>query len=324
MRSFISNSDLAGLLKSVVVAAGLIGLAWIFVPAHVPYDEYPVFGAETLNGLILEQYLHEYDQKPIVLLGSSIQTGIPPFNCRPDNVATLYLQGRSAMTGLEAIRLIGAHPKVLFIEVSTLTIGTDFELTNTVFVPLYWQLRSLVPPLRHDRNWVVLMYRSKVYERSPPRFNLEEPTASIVEWKESMAPRTPPLDDRPIDDATEADLKARIANNIIADLKVRIHALQQQGTRVIFQDPVDPALRIRPPLRELRAALRSAFPDVEFIDAPDDLFPIYRWDRMHFQDASGLHYFNYLMKRAGLQNHPKCTLVVNPTNAASVEARSAR
>ena len=169
MRSFTFNSKLTPLIKGIGAAFGTACLAWILVPAHLPFDEYPAPGPQALNELVLEKYLHDYSHKPIVLLGSSIQTQIPPAACRPENVATIYLQGRSAMSGLEALRRTGAHPKVVFIEVSRLLIGVDENLIGTVFTPYYWRIRSLIPPLRHDRNWFVLWYRSEVYDRRPIR-----------------------------------------------------------------------------------------------------------------------------------------------------------
>ncbi len=159
MRSSTSNFDLAALTRAVAAAVSVIAIAWMILPGKFASDEMPAISVETLNELIVEQYTNEYSHKSIVLVGSSIQTMIPPFTCRPDNVAAIYLQGRSGATGLEAILRLGAKPEVVFMETATLATGVDRDVLDVVFRPIYWHVRSLVPPLRHNRNWFVLLYR---------------------------------------------------------------------------------------------------------------------------------------------------------------------
>jgi hypothetical protein len=301
MHLSISNFDMAAVLKTIGTLVLTIFVAWIVTPGSFVFDEEPVPGSSALNELVIEQYIHEYQKKPILLLGSSIQTMVPPPNCRPDNVATIYLQGRSAMSGLEALRRTAARPQTVFIEIPTLLIGVDQELINTVFTPLYWRIRSIISPLRHERNWLVLLYRWRHYERSPPPFALQDPPQSVDEWKRLMAPRTPAFVNRNDD---------RTIGLILPDLVWLVRALQQQGTRVLFYNPIDPALRALSPMKDLHAALRAAFPEIEVIEAPDDEFPIYRWDGMHLVDASGLRLFEYLMRRAGLSVQKKCQVTV--------------
>jgi hypothetical protein len=117
MHLSISNFDMAAVLKTIGTLVLTIFVAWIVTPGSFVFDEEPVPGSSALNELVIEQYIHEYQKKPIVLLGSSIQTMVPPPNCRPDNVATIYLQGRSAMSGLEALRRTAARPQTVFIEI---------------------------------------------------------------------------------------------------------------------------------------------------------------------------------------------------------------
>src|SRR3954462_8353928 len=99
MHSSISNFDLMPLAKAIGAGTLLIAFAWWILPDNLAFDELPVLGAETNNELIVEQYSYEHTQKPIVLVGSSIQTLIPPPQCRPANVATIYLQAKSGTSG---------------------------------------------------------------------------------------------------------------------------------------------------------------------------------------------------------------------------------
>jgi hypothetical protein len=300
MPSSISSFELTAVLKTLGTTLVIILVVWLVTPRSFVFDEQPVPGAGPLNELIVEQYIHERQDKPIVFVGSSVQTMVPPPHCRPDNVATIYIQGGGPMSGLETLRRTGARPKVVFIEVSTLLRGVDDDLMKAVFMPVYWRIRSVISPLRHERNWLVLLFRSRLYKRSPPRFTLEEPTESVDEWRQLMAPRSVPL---------VAQNDDRTIALVLPDVVSRVRELQQQGTQVIFYDPMDPELAALAPNKDVRLALRAALPDVEIIEAPDDEFPIYRWDRMHVVDASGLRLFEYLMRREGLPIQKKCELL---------------
>jgi hypothetical protein len=300
MRLSIFNFDLAPLVKGLGTAAAAIALASVILPRHLPYDEFGAPGAETLNELVLEQFTYQYPEKPIVLLGSSILTMIPPANCRPDNVGSIYLQGRSAMTGMEMLQRLRAHPKVVFVEVPTLLIGVDTNLIDTVFTPVYWRIRSAIPALRWNRNWLVLLYRREIYQRLPPKFTLKLPAESVTEWDAERAAFIEPQL-RPYNNDSNID-------QIIPQVIDRVRGLQHSGTRVIFFDPIDARMRAQPQESHLREKLRDALPNVEMIEAPDGEAPLYRWDGMHFVDASGLWFFNFLMNRAGIPFTPKCEL----------------
>jgi hypothetical protein len=301
MHSSIFSFDFSAIAKIVGTAAATILLAWAVVPGELPYDEQPVPGAEPLNELIVERYIYEAPHKPVVMLGSSILTMIPPSNCRPDNVASIYLQAGSAITGLEVIRRVGARPSVVFVEVTTAIMGEDAKLLGTVFIPLYWRIRLAVPPLRHNRNWLVLLYRLKAYERLGPAYSFQWPSQGLAQWNEARAAHIAPIlqvygYDYNIDPP-------------LAELTARVRELRHAGTRVIFYDSADPRVRAISWLRNLREKLKAAFPGVEMIEAPEEEAPMYRWDGLHFVDASGLWFFNYLMRRAGIPFTPKCELV---------------
>src|SRR6185295_19671281 len=135
MPSSTSSFDPAAIAKAAGAAFVTIAVAWAAVPKELPYDEQPVRGAETLNELVVERFIYEDPRKPVVLLGSSILTLMPPRHCRPDNVAFLDLQGRSAMTGLEVLRRVKARPEVVFVEITTTAIGADEKLLEAVFTP---------------------------------------------------------------------------------------------------------------------------------------------------------------------------------------------
>jgi hypothetical protein len=300
MPSSTSSFEPWTILKVLGTAAATIALAWGLVPARLPFDDSTVHGVVTLNELLVERYAFEHASKKVIVLGSSIVTMIPPPHCRPDDVASIYLQARGAMTGLEAILRAAARPEVVFVEIPTLMVGVDPAIVGAVFSPL-WQIKMLIPPLRHNRNWVVMWYRQKIYDRRAPRFAIQTPTQSVAQWNQEMAAGIEPfLHDHPNDGAIA---------RAIPELTERVRALQQAGSRIILFDPTDPRLRQFSPEKDLLARLQDALPDVEIVLAPDDEMPLYRRDGLHFHDASGLRFFNYLMQRAGIETRPKCELI---------------
>jgi len=301
MRSSISSFDLRAPAKTLATAAAVILLAWLALPARLPFDEESILSVQTHNEFVLERYSYEHPRKPIVVVGSSIATMIPPAHCRADNAATIDLAGGSSVTALEAIRRLGARPEVLFVEARNLIAEPDEALLGAVFVPGYWPLRNLIAPLHFNRNWVVLLWRWRAYKRLPPSPDLSLPDQSVEDWNRDKAASFAPYMKEVIDPAS-----VRI---VAGELTGRVRELQRNGTRVVFYNPVDPRIRAMSPMTDLKAALRAALPEVDFIDAPDDRFPIYRPDGMHFTEASGLQFFNYLMQRAGVAAPTKCRIV---------------
>jgi hypothetical protein len=301
MPSSISSFDGWAPAKVLATAAAVILLAWLAVPARLPFDEESILSVQTHNEFVLERYSYEHTRKPIVVVGSSIATMIPPAHCRADNAATIDLAGGSSVTALETIRRIGARPEVLFVEARNLIAEADEALLKAVFVPGYWRLRNLVAPLHFNRNWVVLLWRWRAYKRLPPSSDLAVPPMPLARWNQERMASFAPYMKEVVDPASV---------RIVADiLTARVRELQRNGTRIVFYNPVDPRIRAMSPMKDLKAALREALPEVDFIDAPDDQFPIYRPDGMHFTEASGLQFFNYLMQRAGVAPPTKCRIV---------------
>jgi hypothetical protein len=303
MRSFISSFDYSDLFKAIVTAAIVVLLTWVVLPRHPPYENQLPPSAEVDNEIVVWQYIEHYRDKPVVFVGSSITTEIPDPNCRPQNVASIPLQGRSAVTGLEVIRRVGARPDVVFVEVPQLTIGVDRRLVDTVVTPLYWRIRSFIPPLRYTRNWMILLYQKMQWDLRPFDYTVEIPRETVGEWEQQHAAFFNAVLNTLGQPSTIGDT--------IAQIEAPVHDLQARGTRVIFFDPVDPRIRNALPERETRDVLRATFPDIPIVDTPDDI-PIYRHDGLHVHWSSGLQFFNYLMNYAGISYEPKCTLIGQP------------
>jgi hypothetical protein len=311
MHSSTFNFDFAAVAKALSTTIITILIAWVVVPARLPgtYDERAVFGAQTYNKLVLERYTFDGRDNPIVFVGSSIMTGIPPLACRPDNVASIYVQGGGPVTGLEVIRRVGAAPQLVFVDMQGLILGVDYNLIDAVFTPLYWHVRALVPPLRLNRNWFVLLYRKEAFARTPDKHVIDYPTQTVAEWNAQRASFFAPY--------IQQGSAGAAVKTAIDDLTERVRELRQRGTRVIIFNPMDPRIRRNSPSRDLTMEIRLRMPDVELINAPDEEFPIYRYDGLHFTAASGLQFFEYLMNRANAQFSSKCQLLPPPPGEKS-------
>jgi len=207
------------------------------------------------------------------------------------------------MTGLDAIRRVGAAPKMIFIDIQAILQGIDHDLIDAVFTPLYWRVRVLVPPLRLNRNWVVLLYRKMIFKRSPDQTVVEFPRQTLAQWNEQI--NNPRMEDTLQDGQRHVGPELQSS---ITDLVQRIREFQERGARIIIYNPFDPRLRRVLFVKEVANEIKLQIPDVELIDAPDDKFPIYRIDGRHYTAASGLQFFNYLMDRAELPYSAKCEL----------------
>jgi hypothetical protein len=295
----ISSFDFLSPVKVIATAAALIGAEWIWLPQDFAFDEENVSGAHTLNELILERYTYEFANKPYVLLGSSVLTHIPPPHCRPKNIASIFLQGRSAVTGLEAVRRVKSRPEVLFIESTTLLTGMDQDLLTSVFTPIYWHIRAFIPPLRNNRNLLIMFYRWALY--NPAQYDPVKllPRESVQQWNEAHAAGFNAY-------MREFRMDNQISG-IVGYVVTSVRELQEKGTRVIVFFPADLRIKELSPHKQIQSALRAELPDIQMVDPPDQEFPVYRSDGMHLEAASGLQVFEYLMRVAELPFVSHCT-----------------
>jgi hypothetical protein len=182
MRLSTFSFDFTDLFRAAAAAICVVLAAWILLPRQPPYENQLPFSAEVGNELVVAQYVEHYRDKPVVIVGSSITTMIPVPDCRPRNVASIPLQGRSAVTGLEIIRQIGARPDIVFVEVPQLGLGVDRELIGTVLTPIYWRIRAFLSPLRFTRNWLIRLYQKRQWDLRPFNYTVEFPRETVGAW----------------------------------------------------------------------------------------------------------------------------------------------
>jgi hypothetical protein len=90
-----------------------------------------------------------------------------------------------------------------------------------------------------------------------------------------------------------------------------IKYLEKNGSRIVFFSTFDPRISNLPLPRSLVNFLLSGFPGIEYFENIDEAIPIYHHEGIHLLDASGLMYFNQLMKKTGLPQSANCRIVLN-------------
>jgi hypothetical protein len=294
MPSSTFSSSAAWALKLALTGTAVIVVASVADPPHLSLDERSVMTMATLNQLVLDRYVQGQTQKPIVFVGSSILTNIPPPNCRPDTVASIYLQGWGAQTGLAAIRRTGVTPRVVFVELTRAMIGPDPQILESAFTPFYYYPRRYFSALRQNRNLMTMLYRSFEPELS---IQYELPQMTVSEWEEKIS--------SVLSDQRRAFDNSASNQRGLPGLLRQIRELQRDGVRIILYDTSDAVYANVLPQSQWRALLKTELPDIEWFDPPPDL-DIYRNDGLHLYQASGVQFFEYLMDRAGLPFERKC------------------
>jgi hypothetical protein len=276
---------LAGfLLTLLAVTAGVSQLR-----QSLSDEELDVQGEAYENAIVAERYLLAPDNKRTVIVGSSVAKALPPEGFRPADVATIFMPGNGAMTGLEIILRSGATPQVVLVEVDFADRGVDDDLISHVFDPAAQALRKAMPIFQDENNLLNLLVKASISRRHH-NAAVDRPQVTVAEWRKEIRSR--------IDYYVSGFSHPYTLNqNLLRRLQSQVKELEARGTRVVFfLDPLDRDIAAAPEILEWRQAVRSAFADHQFIPAADA--PLHLIDGMHFFGYAGLQYFEYLLGEA--------------------------
>jgi hypothetical protein len=276
---------LAGfLLTLLAVTAGVSQLR-----ASLSDEELDVQGEAYENATVAERYLLAPDNKRTVIVGSSVAKALPPEGFRPADVATIFVAGNGAMTGLEIILRSGARPQVVLIEVDFADRGVDDDLIAHVFDPAALALRKAMPIFQDENNLLNLLVKASISRRHH-NVVADRPQVTVAEWRKEIRSR--------IDYYVSGFSHPYKLNlNLLGRLQTQVKELEARGTRVVFFfDPLDRDIAVAPEILKWREAVRSAFPEHQFIPAADP--PLHLMDGIHFFGYAGVQYFEYLLGQA--------------------------
>jgi hypothetical protein len=255
-------------------------------------EDLEVQGVAYDNATVAERYLLSPDNKRTVIVGSSVAKGLPPEGFRPADVATLFMAGNGAMTGLEIILKSGASPQITPVEVDFADRGVDEDLIAHLFDPAAYALRRAMPIFQDENNLLNLLVKASISRRAYAAVG-DRPQVSVAEWRNEIRARI---------DYYVAGFSHpyKINEPLLERFKSQVKALEQRGTRVVFFfDPLDQEIAAAPEIQAWRQVVQGAFPDHQFIPAVSGA--LHLMDGIHFFGYAGIQYFQYLLGEAGAE-----------------------
>jgi len=134
--------------KSILTALALL-IAYHFLFPHLPRRYFQLSGQQRDNYFRAQRYAYELSSGTTLILGSSMSLRLNEQMLGP-GYFKLALGGGSVFTGLEIIRLKGAHPPLVLIEVNQLGWDIDHELLHDLFSPWLSGLRNYSPIFKEE------------------------------------------------------------------------------------------------------------------------------------------------------------------------------
>jgi hypothetical protein len=270
------------LLTLLAVTAGVSNLR-----ESLPLEERDFQGEAYENATVAERYVLAPENKRTVIVGSSVAKGLPPEGFRPADVATLFIPGSGAMTGLEIIVRSAARPRVVLVEVDFADRGVDDDLISHVFDPATLALRKAMPMFQEENNLLNLLAKASIPHRATVA---DRPSMTVAEWRKQIRSRIDYYVSG-FSNLYEPDQK------LLARLTTQVKELEAHGARVVFFfDPLDRDIAAAPQISKWRRAVQSTFPEHEFIPAADSA--LHLLDGIHFFRYAGIQYFEYLLGEA--------------------------
>jgi hypothetical protein len=252
-------------------------------------EELEVQGEAYEKAAVAERYLLVPSEKRTVIVGSSVAKALPPEGFRPADVATIFMPGNGAMTGLEIILRSGARPQLVLVEVDFADRGVDEDLISHLFDPTMVALRRAMPIFQDENNLLNLLVKASLSHRSH-NAAADRPNVSVAEWRNKIRERI---------DYYVAGFghPYKLSQAFLRRLKTQIEELETRGTRVVFFfDPLDQEIAAAPEIGGWRQTVRDAFFDHQFIPAAGG--SLHLLDGIHFFGYAGVQYFEYLLGEA--------------------------
>jgi hypothetical protein len=255
-------------------------------------EDSEVQGEAYENAAVAERYLVAPDEKRTVIVGSSVAKALPPEGFRPADVATLFMPGNGAMTGLEIILRSGARPQIVLVEVDFANRGVDDDLIAHLFDPAALALRKAMPIFQDENNLLNLLVKASV-SRHAHNSVADRPKVSLAQWRTQIRSRI---------DYYVAGFghPYQVKQPLMERLQTQVKTLEEHGTRVVFFfDPLDQDIAAAREIQDWRQTVQSAFPNHQFIPAASGV--LHLLDGIHFFGYAGIQYFQYLLGEAGAE-----------------------
>jgi hypothetical protein len=137
------------MIKKSLLTALVLLIAYHFLFPHLSRKYFQLSGQQRDNYFRAQHYAYELSPGTNLILGSSMSLRLNEQMLGP-GYFKLALGGGSIFTGLEIIRLKGARPPLVLIEVNQLGWDIDHELLHDLFSPWLSGLRSYSPIFKEE------------------------------------------------------------------------------------------------------------------------------------------------------------------------------
>ena len=117
------------MIKKSILTALVLVTAYHFLFPHLPRKYFQLSGQQRENYFRAQRYVHDLSPETNLILGSSMSLRLNE-QALGSNYFKLAFGGGSILTGLEIIRLKGAHPSLVLIKMNQLGWDADLELVH--------------------------------------------------------------------------------------------------------------------------------------------------------------------------------------------------
>lgn len=200
------------------------------------------------NIAVAQDFIYENNPKNIII-GSSM-------SARVDNrfldgkYYNLSFSGGNAATGLEVIKKSGVIPNSIFIEANTVFEKKDSKFIETLFYPIFWQVKYFIPSFQ-EKNQPLNFIISKLAAKSNEDFHNKRmlETQNKIIYEQSLQ--------RLI---IEYNNDYKFGDDVLIDLKTSIDYFEGKGTKIFFYYmPISNKLINSRKSLKIRNALKSNF-----------------------------------------------------------------
>lgn len=256
-----------------------------FIAAVPPSRVGVTVSQEALNRQTVERYRYRIDA-PVVIVGSSLAARF----ASAGDTACIYdlsIAGGSALTGLEIISQKPVKPRRVLVETNLLDRPLDTRFAERPlwyreYLPLTWVENS---PVNRLLTFIAELRSMGGGERAA---STHAELAAPLRLQQAAY-------DKPVPGTT--------LSQALGELRKRLAALRRAGVEpILFEMPVHPSLVERLRARQMRAAVKQAFPDMRFVTSESlaDGIAVRTTDGVHLDEGEAALVFERLLVATGL------------------------
>lgn len=283
------------MIKKSILFCLILFFAWF---AFLKLTDISVYQHQWQENIInAEKFMFDTDSVDKVLLGSSLTTrfvmdSLPGFY-------NLALRGQSVYDGLKVVESKRIPPKQVFIEVNYTYRGENTTFNRIIGSSFLNVLKANLLPFRSDKqpvavagDYLLIMGKS-----------IKEVAEDDEDTSMAESEMDPELFNKLLNIQKDEYSEALDEDEFQRQLKVlesHIEDLQSKGVEVIlYEMPINKALAHITRAEQTRELIAKIFPDIAFIDVPDDADSYITSDGIHLRVGNeAARYTHYFKNRA--------------------------